>query len=228
MKLSQLKQIIKEEIEGALKEAPKSPTLKDLDFNKFEQILKLVTTPLTTAMLDDESEGYEGSTISGFKKFKGVEYLAKFLKKFSELYTTGDKADYKKVLNLLSDNTDTLFHICDEDDSAEMLKDKKLAKSLTDVNEALSSFGYSVYEIDPDYVAKDYNKLADAVAKFGAQKTPQTTSTSTSSPASSPASSPTKTYTSSDMAKLVNSPDFDQKYTITTNANGEMVITPKK
>jgi hypothetical protein len=30
------------------------------------------------------------------------------------------------------------------------------------------------------------------------------------------------------MAKLVNSPDFDQKYTITTNAKGQMVITPKK
>ena len=47
-----------------------------------------------------------------------------------------------------------------------MLKNKKLAKSLTDVNEALSSFGYSVYEIEPDAVAADYNKLADAVARL--------------------------------------------------------------
>jgi hypothetical protein len=145
----------------------KSPTLKDLDFNKFEQILKLVTTPLTTAVLDnDEYEGYEGETISGFKKFKQIEYLTKFLIDFSKFYKTGNNADFKKVLDLLSDNTDTLFAICNDDDSAEMLANKKLAKSLTDVNEALSSFGYSVYEIDPDLVAKDYNKLADAVARL--------------------------------------------------------------
>ena len=167
-----LKQIIREEIQNVLKEASvvkeaKSVPLKNLDFNKFEQILKLVTTPLTTAVLDnDEYEGYEGETISGFKKFKQIEYLAKFLKKFSDLYKTGNNADYQKVLDLLDDNTDTRFAICDEDESAEMLKNKKLAKSLTDVNEALSSFEYSVYEIEPEYVAKDYNKLADAVAKF--------------------------------------------------------------
>jgi hypothetical protein len=115
---------------------------------------------------NDEYEGYEGETISGFKKFKGIEYLAKFLMDFSKFYKTGDNADFKKVLDLLSDNTDTLFAICDNDDSAEMLKDKKLAKALTDVNEALSSFGYSVYEIDPALVANHYNKLADAVKKF--------------------------------------------------------------
>ena len=149
-----------------VKEASSVP-LKNLDFNKFEQILKLVTTPLTTAVLDtEEYEDYEGETISGFKKFKDIQYLAKFLMDFSKFYKTGNNADFRKALDLLSDNTDTLFAICDNDDSAEMLKNKKLAKSLTDVNEALSSFGYSVYEIEPDAVAKDYNKLADAVARL--------------------------------------------------------------
>ena len=165
MNTIKLKQIIREEVQNVLKEASSKP-LKNLDFNKFEQILKLVTTPLTTAVLDDESEGYEGETISGFKKFKDIQYLAKFLMDFSKFYKTGDNADFRKALDLLSDNTDTLFAICDDDDSAEMLKNKKLAKSLTDVNEALSSFGYSVYEIEPDAVAKDYNKLADAVARL--------------------------------------------------------------
>jgi RNA binding exosome subunit len=144
----------------------KTVTLKDLDFNKFDKILKLVTTPLTTDTLDtEEYEGYEGSTISGYKKVKEIEYIAKFLKKFSELYKTGDNADFKKALDLLSDNTDTLFAICDDDDSAEMLKDKKLAKSLTDVNDVISSLGYSVYEIEPALVADHYNKLASAIDK---------------------------------------------------------------
>jgi hypothetical protein len=166
MNSKQLKQIIREEVQNVLKEARQMP-LKDLDFAKFDQILKLVTTPLTTAVLDnDEYEGYEGETISGFKKFKGIQYLAKFLMDFSKFYKTGDNADFKKVLDLLSDNTDTLFAICNDDESAEMLKDKKLAKALTDVNEALSSFGYSVYDIDPALVANHYNKLADAVKKF--------------------------------------------------------------
>jgi len=221
MKLSQLKQIIQEEIQNSLKEAPKSSTLKDLDFNKFDQILQLVTTPLTTATLDlDEYEGYEGSTISGYKKVKEIEYIAKFLKKFSELY----KANSPKAMDLLDKESDTIFTICDDDDSAEMLKDKKLAKALTDVNEALSSLMYSVPEMELDYVAKDYNKLADVVAKFGLEnKKPSPVKT-----VSKATSSPAKTYTGSDMAKLVNSPDFDQKYVITTNADGAMVITPKK
>lgn len=166
MNTIKLKQIIREEIQNVLKEASSKP-LKNLDFNKFEQILKLVTTPLTTAVLDnDEYEGYEGETISGFKKFKQIEYLAKFLTDFSKFYKTGTNADFRKVLDLLEDNTDTLFAICNDDDSAEMLANKKLAKSLTDVNEALSSFGYSVYEIEPNQVAADYNKLADAVARL--------------------------------------------------------------
>ena len=140
----------------------KSPTLKDLDFKKFDQILKLVTIPLTTDMLDlDEYEDYEGSTISGYEKVKEVEYITKFLKEFSELY----KTDYEKAINLLGEESDSSFAICDDDDSAEMLKDKKLAKQLTDVNDALISFSFSIPEMDPDYVAKDYNKLADAVSK---------------------------------------------------------------
>lgn len=166
MNSKQLKQIIREEVSNVLKEASSTP-LKDLDFAKFDQILKLVTTPLTTAVLDnDEYEGYEGETISGYKKFREIEYIAKFLMDFSKFYKTGTNADFKKALDLLSDNTDTLFAICDNDDSAEMLKDKKLAQALTDVNEALSSLGYSIYEIDPALVARYYNKLADAVKKF--------------------------------------------------------------
>ena len=139
----------------------KSPTLKDLDFNKFDQILKLVTTPLTASVLDDDYEDYEGETISGYKKVKEIEYITKFLKEFSELY----KTDYEKAINLLSKESNSSFAICDDDDSAEMFKDKKLAKALTDVNDALISFSFSIPEIDPDYVAKDYNKLVDAVNK---------------------------------------------------------------
>lgn len=148
--------------ENFVNEAKSDVKLKDLDFNKLDQILKLVTTPLTTAMLDtEEYEDYEGETISGYKKLKDVEYIAKFLKKFSELYTT----DSKKAIELLFKNSDNSFAIGDDDDSAEMLKDKKLAKQLTDVNDALISFSFSIPEMNPDYVAKDYNKLADVVSK---------------------------------------------------------------
>jgi len=161
MNSKQLQQIIREEVSNVLKEARQLP-LKDLDFAKFDQILKLVTTPLTASVLDDDYEDYEGETISGYKKVREIEYVAKFLKKFSELYKTNSP----KILDLLSKESDTIFTICSDDDSAEMFKDKKLAKALTDVNEALSDLMYSVPEIDDDYVAKDYNKLADAVKKF--------------------------------------------------------------
>ena len=159
-----LKQIIREEVQNVLKEA-KSVPLKDLDFDKFDKILKLVTTPLTTAVLDDESEGYEGKTISGFKKFKDIRYITEFLMDFSKFYKTGNKADYQKVLDLLKDLTYATLWIC-EDNSAEMLKDKKLAKSLTDINKVLSSIGDAVYDKEPDYIAKYYNTLADAVARL--------------------------------------------------------------
>ena len=111
MKASEFKKLIREEVSSVLKEA--KPALKDLDFNKFDQILKLVTTPLTASVLDDDYEDYEGETISGYKKVREIEYVAKFLKKFSELYKTNSP----KILDLLSKESDTIFTICSDDDS---------------------------------------------------------------------------------------------------------------
>jgi len=51
----------------------------------------------------------------------------------------------------------------------------------------------------------------------------QTTSAAASSPASS-----TKPFAGKDLTKLAKMADFDQKYTVTTNAKGEIVISPKK
>jgi len=144
-----------------VKEASSKP-LKDLDFAKFDKILKLVSTPLTAAILDDESEDYEGDTISGFKSFSKIKYISKFLNDFSKLYST----NFNKTLDLLDKNTDTMFTISDDDDGAEVLRDKNLAKQLIELNDKLSDLMYAVYDIEPDDVAKIYNEIADIVKKF--------------------------------------------------------------
>ena len=162
MKLSQLKQIIKEEIQNSLKEAPKSLTLKPLDFTKFEKLLKLAVTPLPEKMVEDED--YEGDTLSGVKKLKSIEYNMTLLKKFSELYTAGDR---QGVLDFLSENADVQFGFLVEDEYAsEILKNKKLGKIIDNIDDKLQDLSYPFYEIEPDYAARGYNELADAIAKL--------------------------------------------------------------
>ncbi len=160
MKLSQLRQIIKEEVENALKE--ENGSLKPLDFTKFEKLLKLAVTPLPEKMVEDED--YEGDTLSGSEKLSYIGYNMTLLKKFSELYTAGNT---QGVLDFLSKKANVQFGFLVEDDYAsEILKDKKLGKIIDDINDKLESLSYSFYEIEPDYVARGYNELADAIAKL--------------------------------------------------------------
>jgi len=161
MNSKQLKQIIREEVSNVLKEASSKP-LKTLDFAKFDKILKLVSTPLTAAILDDESEDYEGDTISGFKSFSKIKYISNFLNEFSKLYNT----NRSKAMDLLDKNTDTMFTISDDDDGPEVLRDKNLAKQLIELNNKLSDLMYAVEEFELDYAAKIYNEIADIVKKF--------------------------------------------------------------
>jgi hypothetical protein len=223
MKLSQLKQIIKEEIQNSLKEAPATPALKPLDFTKLDNIFNVLTTPQPG--LSKEESGYE--TISD-EKPGSFKYVTKFLQKLADAHAKGDK----KFIDFISKNTDTFPpSVTVEDDITDYLKDKNLAKQIQKLNDIFYGIDYNLYEIEPDDVIRSYNELADFVNKFGTTKDVGSNSRDDAKAwlaAKNAPASPAKTYTGSDMAKLVNSPDFDQKYTITTNAKGEMVITPKK
>jgi hypothetical protein len=162
MKLSQLKQIIKEEIENSLKEAPKSSTLKPLDFIKFEKLLKLAVTPLPEKMVEDKD--YEGDTLSGVKKLKSIEYNMTLLKKFSELYTAGDT---QGVLDFLSKNANVQFgFLVDDEYASEILKNKKLGEIINNIEDKLQYLSYPFYEIDPDDTVRGYNELAGAIDKL--------------------------------------------------------------
>ena len=221
MKLSQLKQIIKEEIENSLKEAPATPALKPLDFTKLDNIFNVLTTPQPGL----EDSAYK--TISD-EKPGSFKYVAKFLQKLAEMHAKGDQ----KFIDFIAKNTDTFPpSVTVEDDITDYLKDKNLAKQIQKLNDIFYGIDYNLYEIEPDDVIRSYNELADFVNKFGTTKDVGSNSRDDAKAwvaSQNAPSSPAKTYTGNDMAKLVNSPDFDQKYTITTNAKGEMVITPKK
>jgi hypothetical protein len=221
MKLSQLKQIIKEEIENSLKEAAATPALKPLDFTKLDNIFNVLTTPQPGL----EDSAYK--TISD-EKPGSFKYVAKFLQKLADAHAKGDQ----KFIDFIAKNTDTFPpSVTVEDDITDYLKDKNLAKQIQKLNDICYGMDYNLYEIEPDDVIRSYNELADFVNKFGTTKDVGSNSRDDAKAwlaAKNAPASPAKTYTGSDMAKLVNSPDFDQKYTITTNAKGQMVITPKK
>ena len=221
MKLSQLRQIIKEEVENTLKEAPKSSTLKPLDLNKLDKIFDLLTSPLPGL----EESGYDSISDEKPGSFK---YVTKFLQKLADAHTKGNQ----KFIDFIAKNADAFPpSVTVEDDITDYLEDKNLAKQIQRLNDIFYGIDYNLYEIEPDDVIESYNELADFVNKFGTTKNVGSNSRDDAKAwvaAKNAPASPAKTYTGKDMAKLVNSPDFDQKYTITTNAKGEMVITPKK
>ena len=156
MKLSQLKQIIKEEIQNSLKEAA-TPALKPLDFTKLDQIHTLLSTPHP----DLKNQGY-GETISGYKKADYSNEL-KALKKFAKAHAKG----YDELADLIADNEEIFaFSTFEEDDRPDFLKDKKLANYLRQYEDAWSNLDAYAQDIDVNNTIKAYNTLADVVAKF--------------------------------------------------------------
>jgi hypothetical protein len=156
MKTSQLKQIIKEEIQNFLKEAPKSPTLKPLDLAKLDKILALLTAPLPGI----EESGYDSVSDEKPGSFK---YITKFLKKLADAHAKGDQ----KFIDFIADNTDTFPpSVLIEDDVTDYLEDKTLAKQIQELMDVFYGMDYNLYEIEPDDVIRSYNDLADLVTKF--------------------------------------------------------------
>jgi hypothetical protein len=216
MKLSQLKQIIKEEIESTLKEANGMPALKPLDFNKLDQVLNILTTPQPGL----EDSGYKTLSNSKPGSFK---YIPKFLQKLADMHAKG----HQPFVNFIAKNTDTFPpDVTVEDDITDYLKDKNLAKQIQKLNDICYSMDYNLYEIEPEDVIRSYNELADFLTKFGT--TQNVGSNSRDRAKANVAAQTTSSGTKIDLTQLANMKDFDQKYTITTKANGEIVITPKK
>lgn len=212
MKLSQLRQIIKEEIESTLKEASDMPALKPLDFNKLDQVFNVLTTPQPG--LEDSAYKTLSDSKPGYFK-----YITKFLQKLAEAHAKGRQP----FVNFIAKNTDTFPpDVTVEDDITDYLKDKNLAKQIQKLNDICYGMDYNLYEIEPEDVIRSYNELADFLTKFGTTKNvgPNTRDTVRASAA---VQNPKV-----DLTQLANMKDFDQKYTITTKANGEIVITPKK
>ena len=96
MKKSELRQIIKEEIENSLKEAPATPALKPLDFTKLDNIFNVLTTPQPGL----EDSAYK--TISD-EKPGSFKYVAKFLQKLAEMHAKGDQKFIDFIANSLKE-----------------------------------------------------------------------------------------------------------------------------
>ena len=156
MKTSQLKQIIKEEIQNFLKEAPKSPTLKPLDLAKLDKIFALLTAPLPGI----EESGYD--SVSD-KKPGSFRYIIKFLKKLADAHAKGAQ----EFIDFIADNTNSFpSEVTVEDDVTDYLEDKNLAKQIQKLNDICYSMDYTLYDIEPEDVIRVYNELADFVTKF--------------------------------------------------------------
>jgi hypothetical protein len=157
MKLSQLKQIIKEEIQNSLKEAPKSSTLKDLDFKKLAKIFAIAEAPIPEFADDnDKPESISGGNPGGLK------FQLNFLMRLSKRYAEGEKV-FEKFIEKNDDPGLGMFY---EDDVVNGLKDKNLANKLQTVEDALTSVQGAMEYTDPSEVIEAYNKLVDAVSQF--------------------------------------------------------------
>ena len=155
MKLSQLKQIIKEEIQNALKE--ESSALKSLDFKKLAKIFAIAEEPRPEFVDDDDKP----ESISGGKP-GGLNFQLKFLMTLSKKYAEGDKV-FEKWIEKNDDPGLGMFY---EDDVVDGLKDQNLAKRLQLVEDALTSVQGAMEYTDPIDVISAYNELVDAVSQF--------------------------------------------------------------
>ena len=166
MKLSQLKQIIKEEVEKVLKEA--SPNeLKSMDFNKLQKIFEFITMPKED--LWDPIKVKKGiwdmseyKSISGYDPGRFNSVLI-YLKKVAEAYAGGEESFDNLTLKYKGQVPSS---VVEADHLPNYLKDKNLGKQIKNLNEIFRKIDYFLYEDSPKNLMQSYNKLVDWVNNF--------------------------------------------------------------
>ena len=166
MKLSQLKQIIKEEIQNSLKEA--SPNeLKSMDFNKLQKIFEFITMPKED--LWDPIKVKKGiwdmseyKSISGYDPGRFNSVLI-YLKKVAEAYAGGEESFNNLTLKYKDQVPSS---VVEADHLPNYLKDKNLGKQIKNLDEIFRKIDYFLYEDSPKNLKQSYNKLVDWVNNF--------------------------------------------------------------
>ena len=209
-----LKNLIREAVvEGPSNRYP-STTVTAIDAKKMTAVAEIITDTELFPELDGES--ICPKSLSELKDT--IDVIVKLPKALA-----GDYDSFGKFLDKMTDKYGADQVIWMNAENADQIEDSKLNSVFSELEEALSDLDtcFAEFESMNDF-AKAYNRLAKAVDKvlaaMGKNKT--------TGPVASIANK--KKAQGVDIVKLVNTPGFDKNYTITTNAKGEIVITPKK
>jgi hypothetical protein len=166
MKKSELKQLIKEEIEKVLKEA--SPNeLKNLDFNKLQKIFNFITKPQKD-LWDPIKVKKGGDDMSEYKSISGYDpgefnSVVIYLKKLAEAYAGGEENFDNFIFKYKNQIPSSVTEI---DKLPSYLKDKNLGAQIKNLNTIFQKMDYFMYENSPKYFIQSYNKLVDWVNNF--------------------------------------------------------------
>ena len=205
-----LKNLIREAAGNTLNEA-----VTAIDAKKMTAIAKLVSDPNLFPELDGESLCPD-SDMNELKDTINV-----IVKLPTMMNTPGDK--FFNFITKMVDKYGDDQVIWMNAENADQIEDPTMKSVFMQLEEALKELRYCFADLEPDSkFEKAYNRLAKAVDKVLAA----VGKNNTSGPVASIANK--KKAQGVDIVKLVNTPGFDKNYTITTNAKGEIVITPKK
>ena len=207
-----LKNLIREAAGNTLNEA----VVPAIDMNKMTAIAKLVSDPNLFPELDGESLCPD-SNMSELKDT--IQVIAK-------LPTVLNSGNDEKIFNYITKMVDKYGDdqvIWMNAENADQIEDPTMKSVFEELHEALMELRYCFADLEPDSkFEKAYNRLAKAVDKVLAAMGKN----NASGPVTNIANK--KKAQGVDVIKLVNTPGFDNNYTVTTNAKGEIVITPKK
>jgi len=211
MKTMKLKNLIREAASNTLNEA-----VTAIDAKKMTAIAKLISDRNLFPELDGESLNPDAS-MSEMKDT--IQVIAK-------LPIVLNSGDDEKIFNWITKMVDKYGDdqvIWMNAENADQIEDPTMKSVFVELEEALKELRYCFADLEPDSkFVKAYNRLAKAVDKV-------LTAVGKNNTAGPVASIATKKKAQGvDVIKLVNTPGFDKNYTITTNAKGEIVITPKK
>jgi hypothetical protein len=166
MKKSELKQLIREEIEKTLKEASTNE-LKNLDFNKLQKIFKFITMPQENLwdpikVKKGDNDMSEYKSISGYDPGEFNSVMV-YLKKLVEEYAKGKESFDNFIFKYKNQIPSSVTEI---DSLPDYLKDKNLGKQIKNLNKIFQEIDYFLYEDSLNNFIKSYNKLVDWVNNF--------------------------------------------------------------
>jgi hypothetical protein len=211
MKKMKLKNLIREAAGNTLNEA-----VTAIDAKKMTAIAKLVSDRNLFPELDGESLNPDSS-------MRDMKDTIQVIMKLPIVLNSGDDEKIFKFITNMVDKYGDDQVIWMNAENADQIEDPTMKSVFMELEEALMELRYCFAELEPDSkFEKAYNRLAEAVDKVLAAMGKN----NTSGPVASIATK--KKAQGVDVIKLVNTPGFDKNYTITTNAKGEIVITPKK